>query len=387
MSFFHVAMGFSSNELNGIMRNIYNKVFPELFTGADRVERNGIAFDISYRIPASPRFNLDSKQPETQAALILQGVEIKASAPDGVNTVFKLDLTVICQLATSEKQLKFLLREVTFNPLPGELDQWIAQSFLVPRIKETMQKVFAGFVFPDFDLPGIPLSGKTAIIDRNQLIILASMGAPGHVYPGFSWPAADFYLLINEKILWAAAGEVLKRLGRNIRGEDNRGSRTLGVWYGYNFRLSLSKMKIEGNNLILKFIAESRIEAIARVVIPLPLSYIARCVPYPQAVCGIYVENRDVNVKTKDVSRFEIKVQPTGSIPRKVLGWMTHFIVNGIIKNYTYRISDSLRGVSFSSFRLPLLRLMIGGKEIVLQPAINSTREHNNDLLLSGNLK
>ncbi|MEM7526803.1 MAG: hypothetical protein AAF416_03885 [Pseudomonadota bacterium] len=410
MSDFDVCVSLSEQALNSATAAIYERLHKagKVFVGSGKVTKDGITIDVSYDISVTPCFELNPPPAAALADALLTALpaqttlsagfaaeETRAAAeatvaeaptllmkfptiafqfkdPESGDKV-ELDtpVTLYCSLTTEAGHTTFSVLKATAPEQPSVGAEFIVQNFLLPTVEEKADDLFRGLKIPPLDFPGVPLSAPVVAVVGGR--IYAAMMLRGHGTPsipdgGIAGLKSDFFLLAGQRVLQASASYAIAK-SPLLDKKDSKGSKAFNAHYHVKAELVHPKVAVAGSDLDVGFHFQASIDAGVHVFfVPIGIGYRGDSVPEPSAICALQPRGTNIHVVEKSLKAFTIVVKPTGSVPTKVLSWMLEFIVQGIVGVVTPFVTAFLKGIDFTSIKIPSIGESIEGEEFSFTP-------------------
>ena len=423
MSTFDAAIALSQDELNKASAVIYQKVFPQVFSGSKNVNQMGIEY-VEWVISEAPQFNLSPASVQSAGAAVAGSLWqqhgsragsavdvtqddvhqlVSANLPTfeidfpnvGVNltpqnngepVVYQLsNVKASCYVQVSGSTISLVPQTVTCDPLQDPTDQFFVNLIILPAVQSALQSLLSGLTIPPISFDGITLSTPSIAIVDGYIVAAVNLAAKGTPAPADagSWTSSGFSLLVSQDLLQTAAASQ----GKTFQDSGSGGSHAGGYDWSYSLSLVDPRVSISGTNLDITFSLAGSISATAYVLwIPIGLGFDAQAKPDPTAVCALVPQNGKVQIVTQSVSPFTVLVEPSGSIPSKVAGWIVEGIVQAIVGSLSPLISQFLGGITITSIDIPTYTEKIVGISFTLAPTGLVLSNVNGYLALGGDL-
>lgn len=419
---YDVAVSLSQGELNLGSAAVWGKLHPlgKVFTGSGTVDRNGIRIAVSYDATQPPVFDL---APPAQRAALFAGATLDSAedadadaqaliayaasiAPvfsvrfpafrfsfnDGTDppTPLTTDITVACAVTATNGTVAFQALSATAPKQPTVGAQFIVDNFVLPAVLSAARSLFKGLAIPPLSVPGVSLTAPVITIAHQRLFVaalLAGRGVPSIPAGGLDGPDAPFVMYLTQNAMQAAASHALGESGQFNRS-DEKGDSAFNAHYHFSFRLVDPRVTLRGTQLDVSFSLTGSIGAGVTVFfVDIGLGYDAQAVPDPGATCSIVPTSDGLHIVETSLKPFTLVVIPSGSIPTKVLSWMTEFIVEGIVGSLTPLITVFLKGIDFTTLQVPSFTESIDGVAITMTPVNLKVGSAAGAIALSGQLR
>ncbi len=424
MSGFNVCVSVSQDGLNQGSQTVYTKLHGtgKVFSGSSRIERDGLTIDVTYDCTKAPVFDLspppagDLEDAMTSmAGLALCGtdgdatrelISYAADVASSFSVTFPdlsftfgskdeppielvTDITVLCVVTVDGGNVAFAAIAATAPKQPTVGAQFVVDTFILPTIKTSANSLFAGLTIPPLDIPGVPLTAPVVVIANSRLYagaLLAGQGVPVLPSTGVPGPANPFFMLLDQAAMQAAASYAVGQSGTFHKSGKSGGS-GFNAHYEFTYRLHNPKVGLDGTSLEIGFQLTGSVGAGVEVFwVPIGLGYQALAQPDPAATCALVPDGRRLKIIARSLDAFTLLVVPTGSIPTKVLSWMTEFIVQGVIGALAPLIKTFLKDIDFSTLQVPAFTETIAGETITITPGDLAVQSVDGRIALVGQL-
>ena len=229
MADFDLGFGVDAGTMNGAMTALYDKLYPNSFTGTKTVEFLGVTYVFSWNIHQAPTFIL---APPQEGLSLLQNHLVK----NALGYPRKVDR--ITELYTQELEgnvFQLLFQQVTFgikaesssgdvnvsmniiiqaNSAGGKLaliplkavahcdnptDQWVLDNLILPRAKEAVAEMLQGISLPNLQFSGLTLTPINMAIASQHMLGFTNIAGKSIPQPPFgdNWPNSPFFALIS----------------------------------------------------------------------------------------------------------------------------------------------------------------------------------------------
>lgn len=431
MSDFDVAISLTQDELNRATKTIYDAV-PDVFKGKQTIQEGGETVTVKWAITKSLQFDLSSSAAaqalDTVMAEMASDVEKSAQAMQSVLSgdaesgtagkvvtskdvataaravvpAFRLtipsvkfetdaglsttvdDIVAACRVQQDGKTISFEVVKVTAPKVKGP-SKYFVDHVILPAMKKTLGELFSGLHIPPPELQGADLSPLAVSIHGGHLVAAANLRHKGTPAAPSApvWTGSPLSVLMSRDALQATAGN------QSSRKEDHdKGGNKWGGWHwSYDFRIGQPSIGIDGKDVSATFSLDGGIDAGVWVLhIPIGVGYSATAKPSPHAVCKLDPRGTTIHVVTKSVTPFTLLVQPSGSVPSRVAGWMLEAITQTIVASLSPFISLFLKGIDFTSVEVPTYTEAIGGTSFTMTPTNLSVSNVAGHIALGGSL-
>jgi hypothetical protein len=422
MAGYNIGISLSEDELNRGSSAIWNKLHPrnKVFVGSGQISMQGLEFTVDYDATEPPTFNLQPQPRQmvlealataarmhgataeiegllghaadlaSSFAITFARFSFKFVASSEPPTTLVTDITVLCGVTVSAGVVHFVALNASAPQQPTVGAQFIVQNFILPKVQAAAGDLFAGLQIPPLSIPGVSLTPPVLVVANHRLyaaVLLAGTGTPYLPPEGIPGPNASFFMTLDAAAIQAAATQAVGQSGSFNKSGESGGS-GFNAHYKFSYRLTNPKTSINRNELVIQFDLTGSVEAGVTVFwVPIGLGYEAVAKPTPTANCRIAASGSTLRIIEQSLVRFTLLAIPTGSIPTKVLSWMTEFIVASIVAGLTPLVTTFLRDIDFATLAIPSFAETIDGVDVTMTPTDLSIDVEPSGIVLAGRLQ
>jgi hypothetical protein len=422
MAQYDIGISLSQGELETGSSAIWNKLHPQgkVFVGSGSIDFEGQMVAVDYDATEPPVFDL---QPLSRSTILKtlkraagaanaggEAEGLLALAADtassfsitfpkfsfkfsigGDATTLVTDVTVLCGVSITAGVVHFVALSASAPPQPTVGGEFILQNFILPQVESAAKNLFAGLRIPPLSLPGVTLTAPVLLVANRRLYAAACVAGQGRTPslppPGIPGPDASFFMALELAALQAVTSFAVGQSGSFNRSGES-GDSGFNAHYLFSYQLVNPHVSLNGAELRIDFDLTGSIEAGVTVFwIPIGLGYQAVARPTPAANCRIVASGASLRVIEDSFVPFTLLVEPTGSIPTKVLSWMTEFIVFSIVAALTPLVTAFLKNIDFTTLNVPSFSESIAGVDVTMTPVELSVESAPNGITLLGRLQ
>jgi hypothetical protein len=401
---FDFAIGMQGSQLDAISANLYQHLYPKLFSGSQQQEYAGVKYTVSWDIRTPARFDL-ANTADAQAALAThlsahdpageshspelielaaasvaaftftyQTVDIKLTSPGVPEAALQLQLTAQAKmLVNGDGSQSIDVYALSTPTQPDPVQDWLVQNVVLPRILASAQTIFGGVSIPPLQMPGVQLTAPVTFVQDGALIAIANLtasGPPPVPAPGsVPWPSDAFFVLLGNNALQQATAYNIANSSNSRSDSGKHGSHWAGDSWSYSLAIVDPHVRIDGTNLdFTANIAGSISASVYIVYLPIGVGFTAFAKPNPSATLALQVSGSSLVVKTKHVNPFVLLVVPSGSVSERITAAMLEPIAAAVVASFSPFISQFLGGIDFTSFAIPSYRIAVGTTTVTASP-------------------
>jgi hypothetical protein len=403
MSSFDLAVGIDGNTMNQAGAVVYQKMYPQLFTGSQSVEKDGLSFLVSWDIQTPPTFLL--RPPENGEALLRSHL-LHLEPPTGVSrqqmvsglmanleeNTFQLQLNnmnmtlksgsesgsalvqvvVVAQAQVENGQMT--LRAIkAIGTTENPSDQWFVNNVILPQALNIGGVLLGGVTLPPLNFSNVSLTAPTLIIRQDHVIALANLAGKPTPQPPFpdSWPNTPFFAVMSNE----AKNQITQVATADISGKQFHKGDSIDIGIGdlhYNATAVVGGLSIRdagGTNIRFNGVVGGNVNAGIKIgCTNIGLNYTIYAKPDPTGIIGLSIRGNTVRATTIDLDTFVLVLKPDGSPLEWILSAATYPLTQALIAAFSPLITKLFEDISFDVYQLPSVPIDIDVVHLTVQP-------------------
>jgi hypothetical protein len=405
MSGFDLAIGIDAATMNQAGAVVYKQLYPRIFSGSEKIDKDGFEFNVSWDAKTAPTFVL---QPPPKGLTLLRAhllgqVEAPGvSATDLVNayvaslenSVFQMILEDVAltvagggESGTDQVKVTIVVQadasggKMSLRPLKafGETsnpsDKWFINNVLLPQAMTIGETLLSGITLPPLSFANIQLTPPTLIVSQDHVIAMANLAGKGSPSPPFptSWPQGAFFAIMSEeaKLAVARAGTA------SINGKRIDHGTTIGIGIGdvhYNASAIINNLQINpgspgGTDFAFSASINGNVNAGIKIgCTTFGVNYNLLAEPTPHGTISLSFNGSMVHAMTSQMSTIVLVLIPNGSFLEWLLSAITYPILQSITAIFSPAFTQIFNGIGFDVFQLPTVPFNLDSVHLSVQP-------------------
>ncbi|MDG5490534.1 hypothetical protein [Psychroserpens sp. SPM9] len=422
MANFDMAVGIDGGTMDQGSKIIYEKLYPKLFTGSQKIKLEGIDFTVGWNVKSAPTFTLSA--PSNPEALIrahlmdwnhqypvekqtivetylnsmsgsifqmnMKDVEMTVSSTSHSGTD-QVDVTIIVEASSTNGVM-------TLNPIKATgktsnpSDQSLINSVILPQAMTMARTILSGINLPPLKFGDVKLTAPNLIVTQNHIVALANLEGKSVPAPPFpsSWPSNPFFALLSSD----AKMEMAKTSTSYINGKSFGKSGKIGFKIGdlhYGAKITMGTLSIaDAGATSIKFETTGTGNVNAGIKIGctnIGINYDLYAKPKLAGQIDLSIEN-GVNIvaKTSKTDTFVLVLKPSGNPIEWILSAITDPLLQTITAAFSPLISTLFNGYSYNTGPLPSIPIAIDGITLTATPTGVTLGDYNGMMSATGNI-
>ncbi len=421
---FDLAVGVDASAMDAGAQAVYKQLYPKLFTGSQKVSKEGVEFTVSWDVRAAPTFDLTPPAGGEQilsAHLALPGVDAHFPvAPEVVqqalvatlqDSVFQMKfddmtMTVAGGGSSGTDPLKLVVYvhassaggKLSLDPLKAVAtvsnpsDEWFINQVILPDVLDKARQLLSSIDLPPLQYPGLSMTAPAMLVAEGHVIAMANLAGKSVPAPPFpsSWPASSFFALLSEE----AKLQVAQNNTRNLIGKSfgKGGDINIGigkVYYNASAHInSISLNNAANNDLSFGGDIVGNVSAGIKIgCTKFGLNYDLYAKPNPTGTISLSISRgRHVAARTSHLNTFVLILKPTGSPIEWILSAVTDPLLQAVTAAFSPLISQAFNGISFDVWEIPNIPFQYEGISLTAVPSNVAISGFGGMMLISGNV-
>lgn len=421
MSEFDVAVGLDQPTMNAAAAVVYQKLYPNIFTGSQQVEQSGIQLQVGWDVKAPPTFNLappqdgqaileahladwaeatsDMRSRATEALsaafststfeMLFSNVALSVSG-GGTSGTDQVSLTVYVQANSADGKMSLIpLKAVGTTQNPA--DQWVLNNVILPQAMKMAGTLLSGVTLPPLQFSGISLTAPTMAVQQNHVVALANLAGSSAPTPpsDVTWPQSSFFGLLSDNARYQVAVANTKNFSQHFNQSGEVGSSIGGAGYSadlYMYNLSIGM--IPGNPTAYTFSvkASGNVQAHIKVACTkIGINYNLSTNTDPSGTIQLSIQNGNVvGATVTGLGNFVFILEPSGNPLEWILSAITDPIMQAVVAAFSPLITNAMKGISFQAWTIPSIPINIGNFNFTVTPQNLSLGNYQSLMAITG---
>lgn len=377
MSAFDMAVGFDVATLNASVAAVYQKVYPQFFTGSQQVSQFGVDITVSWQVASPPTFVIPPQAPSgtpVTIQVLLSDVMLTVSS-GSISASDTASVVVTIQVQATAPVFQVVAATATCKT---SSDTWLINQLIMPQAITLANTMLAEVTLPPLLLPGIQLTPPAVAVQGNQIILVANLAGAASPAPPTeqAWPASDFFVLLSNAASLALAKANTSDFAKTIGPIEGKISVKIGLLHpsvSFGGTATLSNLQLSAGTagatsfgFTVKF--SGIVDAKLKVVIDFHVEYRASANNGPSGTITLSTQGgNQIVASVSHLNDFIILLTPTGDVEAKILSAITYPVTEAALAAFSPQITKALEGTSFVVWTVPSIPIQQLG--LTLEPA------------------
>lgn len=424
---FDAAVAISQDEITSASQELYKVLYPQIFTGDFQYADNtlNLSLTVHWDVQAAPVIDLTPSQAardalvshlsEREAAgldagLMVRGLSVSLAnqipnfsvhlskvvltikTPGERDALLTLDLTAYCYAQYANGKISLYPIQITAAPQADPLYDILVQKFLVPEIKKSLTQHLTNLVLTPIKIEGVSLSPPALALEKGHLVATANLAAKGTPPPptGTLWTNSGLTVLLSQDALQAALAYAISIVSSSLHDQGSQESWGFGYYWSYSGSFGTPQVRVHPNDTEVDITLPVTMTVEGGAIIfgqHIGLAFNAVVKPNPIVTCSLAVSGQQIYITIEKLNNFIVLVEPTGSLPEKVAGWMIAGIVNAITVSASAILSATIMKIKLPPIIIPSFKPTIDTVTFVIAPESITITKLNGMMAVGGHLE
>jgi hypothetical protein len=424
---FDVAAAISQDEITSASQELYKVLYPRIFTGDFPYTDNNLNINLTvhWDVQSAPVIDL-TPSPAARIALVnlltamesvgtnagfsihnlrnsivdmipnfsthLPKVVLTIKTPGERDASLTLDLTAYCYAQYANGKISLYPTQIIAAQQADPLYDILVQKLLVPEIKKLLTDHLTNLTLPAIKIEGIELSAAAIAIENGHLVASANLAAKGTPPSpaGTLWTNSGLTVLLGQDALQTAVALGISRVSGLFRDSGSQESLGFGYYWSYSGSFGTPQVQLHPNDAEIDITLPINMKVEAGAIAfgqHIGVAFNAITKPDPTVTCSFAASGQQVQITIEKLNNFVVLVEPTGSIPQEVLGWMITGIVNAITVSASAILSAAIMKFKLPPITLPTFKPTIDNITFAITPQSVMITKLNDMIAVGGHME